>query len=118
MPKDGLIVWSRLHALGERHGMEFLWEVGASGRMDEINLPSEQSALPSDSEMIQFSWAMTVERPLATPYSKHEKYMVLARTCQEEGTRPGHMHLVISLIKWDSIALALPSFLPCLLPLS
>ena len=67
MPKDSLIVWPKLHALGERNGMEFLWEVGALGSMDQINLPSEQSALPSDSEMIQFSWAMNMERPLVLP---------------------------------------------------
>lgn len=47
--------------------MEFPWEVGASGSMDQINLPSEQAALLSDSEIIQFSWTMNMERPLAPP---------------------------------------------------
>lgn len=47
--------------------MEFPWEAGASGSMDQINLSSEKAALPHDSEMIQFPWAMTMERPLAPP---------------------------------------------------
>lgn len=45
--------------------------------------------------------------------------MILAETHKEEGTaRPGHMHLVISLLKRGFITLALSSFVSCLLPLS
>lgn len=42
----------------------------------------------------------------------------MAGAHKEEGTRPGHMHLVISLIKWDLMTLALSSLLSCLLPFS
>lgn len=58
---------------------------------------------------------MNTERPLALPQSTHEH---IAGAHKEEGTRPGHMHLVISLIKWNFITLALSSFLSSLLTLS
>lgn len=67
MPKDRLIVWTKLLLGEERNGEEFPWETGALGSMDQINLPSEQAALLSDSEIIQFSWTMNMERPLASP---------------------------------------------------
>lgn len=48
-----------------------------------------------------------------------KKYTILAETHKEEGTTgPGHMHLVISLIKWGFITSVLSSCVSCLLPLS
>lgn len=67
MPKDRLITWPKLHALGEKNGLEFPWEFGASGSVTQINLSFERSALPCDSEMIQFSWPVSMERPFTPP---------------------------------------------------
>lgn len=118
VPKDRLIAWPKLHALGEKNGMEFPWELGASGSVTQINLSFERSALHVTVKWSSFL-GLWLWRDLSLHISHHmKKYMIMARSHKEEGTRPGHMHLVISLIKCDFMTLTLSSFLSRLLPLS